>query len=52
MSDLGTVKGIVIDACFLCGLGLIGWGLWEYSPWVSKTTVGSLLLLLGFYLNR
>jgi hypothetical protein len=35
------------DVVVLVGLGFIGVGLWMFAPWVSLTTLGTLILLLS-----
>jgi len=35
------------EIIILCGIGLIGWGMWEYEPWISKVVTGGILLVLG-----
>ena len=39
----------LIDGCILVGLALIGVGLWEYSPSMSKVAVGGILLAMGVW---
>jgi len=41
------------DTLVFGGLGLIGYGLYLYQPWVSFTVCGSLQMLLGLgWLDR
>ena len=46
-------SNIFIDlfADFLCvvGVGLLGYGLYLYEPWISFTVVGAILLLIGLF---
>ena len=38
---------ILEDITTVSGIGLIGWGLWEYEPWIAKVVTGGILLILG-----
>jgi hypothetical protein len=43
-----AIKSISLaDICIFGGLILLGTGLWWFKPWVSLTTTGGLLFLMG-----
>jgi hypothetical protein len=45
----------VIDLrdCFVFGgLGLLGYGLYLFRPWVSFTICGTILLAIGIFIGR
>ena len=39
------------DIAAAAGLGLIGWGTWQYSPAIAAVTVGGCLLAFGVVLG-
>lgn len=39
------------DLLFLGGLGLLGYGLWLYSPPVSYSVCGTLLMISGYIMG-
>jgi len=43
------VKDLLADLCLLAGLALVGVGLWEWSPALSKTVMGGLLVAGGAF---
>jgi len=45
-------KSILPDAISICGISLIGYGLFIFEPWVSFTVVGALVLLFGLFLGK
>ncbi len=47
--------GKVIDLrdCFVFGgLGIMGYGLYLFQPWVSFTVCGAILLAVGLFISR
>lgn len=47
--------GKVIDLrdCFVFGgLGVMGYGLYQFRPWVSFTVCGAILLAIGIFIGR
>lgn len=46
-------RWIDIRDCFVFGgLGLLGYGLYLFRPWVSFTICGAILLALGIFIGR
>lgn len=45
-------KAVIPDIIAISGIGLIGYGLYLYTPWVSFSVVGLLLLVFGVLLGR
>lgn len=37
----------IATVMFLAGVGLIGYGLWLFLPWVSYVVVGAILLVVS-----
>ena len=40
------------DIMILVGMGLSGWGLYQYEPWVAETAIGGLLVVFGYIRGR
>lgn len=40
------------DLVSFSGLALLGYGLFLFSPWVSYSVVGALLIVAGVFLGR
>ena len=46
-------KLIDLRDCFVFGgLGLLGYGLYRFRPWVSFTVCGAVLLAIGIFIGR
>ena len=43
------MKDWLADLCLIAGLSLVGYGLWEWSPALSKTVVGGILIAGGAF---
>ena len=41
--------GWIRDAFFFVGLGVMGYGLWLYAPWVAFSVCGAVLCALGVF---
>lgn len=39
------------DFFILCGLGLIGYGLWLFKPWVGFSVSGFLMMVIGYLMR-
>jgi len=42
------VAEAVLDVSFLSGLGLVGWGLWDWQPAVAKVVIGTAVMCLSW----
>ena len=40
------------DAFVFGGLGLMGYGLYQYRPWIAFTVCGTILLAIGIFIGR
>jgi hypothetical protein len=40
------------DCAVFGGLGMMGYGLYQYLPWVAFTVCGALLMLIGLLIGR
>ena len=40
------------DCLLLIGLGILGYGLYLFAPWISFTVCGILILVGGFFMER
>lgn len=40
------------DVIALCGLGLLGYGLYLYEPWVAFAVCGALLIVAGVAIGK
>lgn len=46
-------KTIDLRDCFVFGgLALLGYGLYQFQPWVSFTVCGAILLAIGLFIGR
>jgi hypothetical protein len=40
------------DAFVFGGLGVMGYGLYQFRPWVAFTVCGAILLAIGMFIGR
>ena len=40
------------DILFLLGLGLFGYGLYIFTPWISFTVCGAILMIVGWAMQE
>ena len=40
------------DILFLIGLGLFGYGLYIFTPWISFTVCGAILMIVGWAMQE
>lgn len=46
-------KAVDIRDCFVFGgLGLLGYGLYLFHPWIAFTVCGAVLLAIGIFIGR
>lgn len=46
-------KAIDLRDCFVFGgIGLMGYGLYLFRPWISFTVCGAILLAIGIFIGR
>jgi hypothetical protein len=49
---LEPLKSITLrDVLLISGLGLFGFGLYQFIPWVSYTVCGALILAAGIFMR-
>jgi hypothetical protein len=46
-------RAIDLRDCFVFGgLGIMGYGLYQFRPWVAFTVCGAILLAIGIFIGR